>query len=152
MPQPGVSEKDRTGRRGGSPCDRIRRCARRKDEWSAGPANKQAISRRRSSGSPQNLIAPAPEAVSVPVLSKTTVSTRASVSMTAAFLRKTLRRARTRWAVPSAKGAARARAQGQATINTDTNEPSARDGSRHGPEQAGAAGHGEDNACVKCRL
>ena len=85
------------------------------------PAFLRFAQRRRR----ENVTAPAPAAVSVPVLSNTTASTRASVSSTYGFFRKTLRRASTRCAVPKANGAASASAHGHATISTDVNAFSA---------------------------
>ena len=66
-------------------------------------------------------------------------------SMTEGFLRKTFRRARMRWAVPRVKGAASASAHGQATINTDTNEPSARVRIPPRPEKRRAHRHRQDH-------
>jgi hypothetical protein len=68
---------------------------------------------------PQNSTPRASAQVSVPVLSKTMVSTPAMRSMTSAFFKKIFSRASSRCAVPCVSGAASASAHGQATIKTD---------------------------------
>ena len=126
-PQPGVSLKFATGS-GALPSARAIRTELGCVDWRASDPIKSA-SRAVIGFAATNSTPRASAIVSVPVLSKTIVSTSAMRSMTSALFRKIFSRARIRCAVPCVSGAASASAHGHATISTETKALSAFDAS-----------------------